>query len=74
MVSASIDIEIYHAGDYSKMFPEDKLYEELAPDARVWKVYLSEKDASDDDMIRQAADGLDVLLVFVRTLGVMEYD
>ncbi|KAF9001803.1 hypothetical protein BDZ89DRAFT_968198, partial [Hymenopellis radicata] len=50
--------------DYEKRLPEDPIYMETAPTARVWRVYVEEAAAFDDNMIGQYRDGLDVMLVF----------
>ncbi|SJL11094.1 uncharacterized protein ARMOST_14497 [Armillaria ostoyae] len=50
--------------DYEQKFPEDKQYEELGPAARVWRAYLKECAAFDNEMVEGWRDGLDVLLVF----------
>ncbi|PBK69542.1 hypothetical protein ARMSODRAFT_886478, partial [Armillaria solidipes] len=50
--------------DYEQKFPEDKQYEELGPAARVWRAYLEECAAFDNEMVEGWRDGLDVLLVF----------
>ncbi|KIK60727.1 hypothetical protein GYMLUDRAFT_167405, partial [Collybiopsis luxurians FD-317 M1] len=39
------------------------MYEELAPNARVWKVYNDELDKLDSDRVEDWRDGLDALLV-----------
>ncbi|KIK64299.1 hypothetical protein GYMLUDRAFT_161329, partial [Collybiopsis luxurians FD-317 M1] len=39
------------------------MYEELAPNARVWKVYNDEMDKLDSDKVEDWRDGLDALLV-----------
>ncbi|KAK0237111.1 hypothetical protein EDD85DRAFT_953119 [Armillaria nabsnona] len=50
--------------DYEQKFPEDKQYEELGPAARVWRAYLEQCAAFDNEMVEGWRDGLDVLLVF----------
>ncbi|KIY62857.1 hypothetical protein CYLTODRAFT_334848, partial [Cylindrobasidium torrendii FP15055 ss-10] len=52
------------AGDYTKKYPRDKRYEELHNDARVWLTYNDEAAIFDADMVGEAADSLDILLVF----------
>ncbi|KAK0498086.1 hypothetical protein EDD18DRAFT_1071351, partial [Armillaria luteobubalina] len=51
--------------NYEQKFPEDKLYEELGPGARVWRTCLEESAASDGEMVEGWRDCLDVLLVFM---------
>ncbi|KAJ3886207.1 hypothetical protein GG344DRAFT_69861 [Lentinula edodes] len=51
-------------GDYEQRFPSDAMYEELGPNARVWKTYLAETNSLDENMIGEARDGLDSMLVF----------
>ncbi|KAJ3913820.1 hypothetical protein F5877DRAFT_15872, partial [Lentinula edodes] len=50
--------------DYEQRFPSDAMYEELGPNARVWKTYLAETNSLDENMIGEARDGLDSMLVF----------
>ncbi|KIY63961.1 hypothetical protein CYLTODRAFT_330998, partial [Cylindrobasidium torrendii FP15055 ss-10] len=50
--------------DYTKKYPRDKRYEELHEDARVWLAYNDEAAIFDSDMVGEAADSLDILLVF----------
>ncbi|KAK0226663.1 hypothetical protein IW262DRAFT_1252783, partial [Armillaria fumosa] len=45
-------------------YPEDKIYEETAPNARVWKTYVDERKNHDARMVVQLRDSVDVLLVF----------
>ncbi|KIY62852.1 hypothetical protein CYLTODRAFT_162397 [Cylindrobasidium torrendii FP15055 ss-10] len=52
------------AFDYTKKYPRDKRYEELHDDARVWRTYNDEAAIFDTDMVGEAADSLDILLVF----------
>lgn len=52
--------------DTEQRYPEDPPYQELRPNARVWRVYLDECAVFDADMIGEAREGLDMLLVFVR--------
>jgi hypothetical protein len=53
--------------DYDHRYPSDKFGEEMGPGARVWRVYLDEAELNDRDMVEGWKDGIDVLLVFVRT-------
>ncbi|TFY80559.1 hypothetical protein EWM64_g3454 [Hericium alpestre] len=50
--------------DYEQKYPADEIYEEMGPNARVWRVYLDEAEAFDTDMIEGWKDTIDVLLVF----------
>ena len=51
--------------DYENIYADDPFYEELAPNARVWKVYNDEMDKLDSDRVEDWRDGLDALLVLV---------
>ncbi|KAF9062900.1 hypothetical protein BDP27DRAFT_260291 [Rhodocollybia butyracea] len=50
--------------DYRLKYQMDERYHELDEDARVWWVYLDEAMASDNDMVGELGDSLDILLVF----------
>ncbi|KAF9042609.1 hypothetical protein BDZ89DRAFT_944117 [Hymenopellis radicata] len=50
--------------DYEKRLPQDPIYQETAPNARVWRAYVEEAATFDDMMIAEYRDGLDVMLVF----------
>ncbi|KIK65254.1 hypothetical protein GYMLUDRAFT_39613 [Collybiopsis luxurians FD-317 M1] len=50
--------------DYEQRFPEDPRFEEAGENARVWRTYLAESAAFDENMLGEARDGLDVMLVF----------
>ncbi|KAF9036103.1 hypothetical protein BDZ89DRAFT_946743, partial [Hymenopellis radicata] len=50
--------------DYEKRLPADPIYQETAPNARVWRAYVEEAATFDDMMIAGYRDGLDVMLVF----------
>ncbi|KAF9031119.1 hypothetical protein BDZ89DRAFT_949057, partial [Hymenopellis radicata] len=51
--------------DYVARFPDPEPYgEELAPNARAYRVYVEEAAAFDENMVGQSRDGLDVMLVF----------
>ncbi|KAJ3829300.1 hypothetical protein F5880DRAFT_1607728 [Lentinula raphanica] len=50
--------------DYEQRFPEDPVFEETGPNARVWRTYLVESAAFDENMVGEARDGLDAMLVF----------
>jgi hypothetical protein len=51
--------------DYTQKYPPDDLGKEAGENARVWKVYLDEAEAFDDEMLKGFRDTLDALLVFV---------
>ncbi|KAF5333036.1 hypothetical protein D9758_017220 [Tetrapyrgos nigripes] len=55
--------------DYTKKYPQDEFGEEARENARVWKVYLDEAEAFDDEMLKGFRDTLDALLVFVEEKG-----
>ncbi|KAJ3861976.1 hypothetical protein EV359DRAFT_46107, partial [Lentinula novae-zelandiae] len=48
--------------DYEQRFPSDAMYEELGPNARVWKTYLAETSSLDENMVGEARDRLDSML------------
>ncbi|KAK0215299.1 hypothetical protein EDD85DRAFT_798700 [Armillaria nabsnona] len=50
--------------NYEDKYPEDNIYEETAPNARVWRTYLDESTNHDVRMVRESRDNVDVLLVF----------
>lgn len=50
--------------DYEQRFPEDPIFEETGPNARVWRTYLVESAAFDENMVGEARDGLDSMLIF----------
>ncbi|KIY63947.1 hypothetical protein CYLTODRAFT_326921, partial [Cylindrobasidium torrendii FP15055 ss-10] len=52
------------AFDYTEKYPRDNRYKELHNDARVWLAYNDEAAIFDNDMVGEAADSLDILLVF----------
>ncbi|KAK0215456.1 hypothetical protein IW262DRAFT_1277864 [Armillaria fumosa] len=45
-------------------YPEDKIFEETAPYARVWRTYVDESKNHDDRMVTESRKSVDVLLVF----------
>ncbi|KAJ3761193.1 hypothetical protein EV360DRAFT_38319 [Lentinula raphanica] len=51
--------------DYEQRFPEDPTFEETGPNAHVWGTYLVESTTFDENMIGEARDGLDAMLVFI---------
>ncbi|SJL04852.1 uncharacterized protein ARMOST_08223 [Armillaria ostoyae] len=50
--------------DYEQKYPEDPIFEETAPNARVWRTYEDESRIHDVHMVEQARDSADGLLVF----------
>ncbi|KAK0493132.1 hypothetical protein EDD18DRAFT_1289637 [Armillaria luteobubalina] len=50
--------------NYEEKYPEDKIYEETAPNARVWRTYVDESKIHDARMVGESRDRVDVLLVF----------
>ncbi|KIY66519.1 hypothetical protein CYLTODRAFT_354884, partial [Cylindrobasidium torrendii FP15055 ss-10] len=50
--------------DYEKKYPPDPRHQELSENARVWWMYNDEAAIFDADMVGEAADSLDILLVF----------
>lgn len=50
--------------EYEKTYPADAPNEGMAPNARVWRVFLDEA-AADLDMVEHTRDTVDVILVFV---------
>ncbi|PBK78250.1 hypothetical protein ARMSODRAFT_1010847 [Armillaria solidipes] len=52
------------ASNYEEKYPEDATYEEMGPNARVFRAYLDERAIVDANMIEESRDSVDVLLVF----------
>ncbi|KAK0196646.1 hypothetical protein F5146DRAFT_12211 [Armillaria mellea] len=50
--------------NYEDRFPEDPMYEETAPNARVWMTHQAESAIHDANMVEEIRDNVDVLLVF----------
>ncbi|KAK7440426.1 hypothetical protein VKT23_017064 [Stygiomarasmius scandens] len=50
--------------DYEKKYPPDPYGEEVGEDARIWKVYLDEAEAYDDEMLKGFRETINSLLVF----------
>ncbi|KAK0189514.1 hypothetical protein F5146DRAFT_889464, partial [Armillaria mellea] len=50
--------------DYEDKYPEDPIYEETAPTARVWRTYIDESQRFDADRVGDWRETVDVLLVF----------
>ena len=53
------------AYNYEEKYPEDPIYAETAPNARVWRVHEDESRIHDANMVEESRDNVDVLLVFV---------
>ncbi|KAK0211087.1 hypothetical protein DFS33DRAFT_1450817 [Desarmillaria ectypa] len=56
------------AFDYEAKYPEDAIYEETAPNARVFRTYHDESHIFDANMVEEPLDTIDVLLVFLTGL------
>ncbi|SJL00627.1 uncharacterized protein ARMOST_03940 [Armillaria ostoyae] len=50
--------------NYEEKYPEDAYCEEMGQNARVFRTYLDERRIYDVNMVEEARDGVDVLLVF----------
>ncbi|KAK0229028.1 hypothetical protein IW262DRAFT_1479730 [Armillaria fumosa] len=50
--------------NYEDRFPEDPIYEETAPNARVWMTHQAESAIHDASKVEEYRDNVDVLLVF----------
>ncbi|KAK0485590.1 hypothetical protein EDD18DRAFT_1260648, partial [Armillaria luteobubalina] len=50
--------------NYEEKYPEDEIYEETAPNARVWRTYVDESKNHDARMVAESRETVDVLLVF----------
>ncbi|PBK86589.1 hypothetical protein ARMGADRAFT_1047827 [Armillaria gallica] len=50
--------------NYEDKYPEDPIYHETAPNARVWRTYADESVNFDANMVEDSRDNVDVLLVF----------
>ncbi|KAK0196066.1 hypothetical protein F5146DRAFT_1176076, partial [Armillaria mellea] len=50
--------------NYEDKYPEDPIYHETAPNARVWRTYADESAIFDANMVEDSRDNVDVLLVF----------
>ncbi|KAK7445072.1 hypothetical protein VKT23_014934 [Stygiomarasmius scandens] len=50
--------------DYEKKYPPDPYGQEASEDARIWKVYLDEAEAYDNEMLNGFRDTINSLLVF----------
>ncbi|KAK0195903.1 hypothetical protein F5146DRAFT_895036, partial [Armillaria mellea] len=50
--------------NYEEKYPEDNIYEEIGPNARVWRTYVDESTNHDVRIVRESRETVDVLLVF----------
>ncbi|PBK78673.1 hypothetical protein ARMSODRAFT_925129 [Armillaria solidipes] len=50
--------------NFEDIFPEDPIYAETAPNARVWRTHQAESAIHDANMVEEIRDNVDVLLVF----------
>ncbi|PBK78684.1 hypothetical protein ARMSODRAFT_50511 [Armillaria solidipes] len=50
--------------NYEDIFPEDPIYAETAPNARVWRTHQAESAIHDANMVEEIRDNVNVLLVF----------
>ncbi|KAK0483897.1 hypothetical protein IW261DRAFT_1291276, partial [Armillaria novae-zelandiae] len=50
--------------NYEEKYPEDAYCEELGPNARVFRTYVDQRAIHDTNMVEEAKDGVDMLLVF----------
>ncbi|PBK78693.1 hypothetical protein ARMSODRAFT_865102, partial [Armillaria solidipes] len=50
--------------NYEDRFPEDPMYAETMPNARVWRTHQAESAIHDANMVEEIRDNVDVLLVF----------
>lgn len=51
--------------DYEQKYAPDPIYEEAAPNSRMWRMCVDEFQIFDTDLSEDARDTVDVLLVFV---------
>ncbi|KAK0226638.1 hypothetical protein IW262DRAFT_1294812 [Armillaria fumosa] len=66
-IQEAAGVEVDRGNDpfnYEDKYPEDKIYEETAPNARVWRTYVDESKNHDDRMVTESRESVDVLLVF----------
>lgn len=59
--------------DYERKYGEDEKFQEMGPVARVWKILMEEYAKLDGDKVEDWKDGLDVLLVFVRSPAFLQH-
>ena len=53
--------------EYALKYPQDNEGEELAPNARVWKIYRDEAIEFDKDLLDEWHKTIDWMLIFVRS-------
>ncbi|KAK7440453.1 hypothetical protein VKT23_017091 [Stygiomarasmius scandens] len=66
-IASLVLIEMYSGSrdyDYEKKYPPDPYGQEIGEDARIWKVYLDEAEAYDDEMLKGFRETINSLLVF----------
>jgi hypothetical protein len=51
--------------DYELKYPPDEAFHEIGENARVWQVFNDEIEIIDKDVIEEAGNSLDILLLFV---------
>ncbi len=57
--------------NYEDIFPEDPMYAETLPNARVWRTHQAESAIHDANMVEEIRDNVDVLLVFVSEMSIV---
>ncbi|KAK0482551.1 hypothetical protein IW261DRAFT_1314934, partial [Armillaria novae-zelandiae] len=57
--------------NYEDRFPEDPIYEETTPNARVWMTHQAESAIHDANLLEEIRDNVDVLLVFAGLFSVI---
>ncbi|KAK0485588.1 hypothetical protein EDD18DRAFT_1360755 [Armillaria luteobubalina] len=50
--------------NYEAKYPGDKIYEETAPNVRVWRMYVDESKNHDVRMVAESRDSVNMLLIF----------
>ncbi|KAK0483909.1 hypothetical protein IW261DRAFT_1362013, partial [Armillaria novae-zelandiae] len=50
--------------NYEEKYPEDAYSQEMGPNARVFRTYVDQRAIHDTNMVEEAKDGVDMLLVF----------
>ncbi|KAK0483853.1 hypothetical protein IW261DRAFT_984743 [Armillaria novae-zelandiae] len=50
--------------NYEEKYPEDAYCEEMGPNARFFRTYVDQRAIHDTNMVEEAKDGVDMLLVF----------
>ncbi len=62
LMGCQIGNDVYN---YEEKYPEDAIYAETAPNAKVWRTYEDESRIHDTNLVEESRDNVDVLLVFV---------